>query len=95
MTSRAPGSPPEGSVWVVCALRSAAEPDVRIFERRVMAATGSFHWDRFWTTPPLRPLEAVFEMSERTYKAEREQIDAWVNQQPELGQLRIVRPEGA
>ena len=93
MTIRAPGSPPQGSVWVVCALRIAAELDIRIFERRVMAASG-FHWHQFWTTPPLHPREAVFEMSERTYEDERGQIAAWINQQPELGELRVVRPVG-
>lgn len=56
-----------------------------------MMSTGAFHWDRFWTTPPLRPDEAVFEMSERTYGAERDQIDAWVSQQPELEGLRVIR----
>ena len=94
MTTRAPGSPAHGSVWVVCALRPAAEPDVRIFEQRVMHAR-AFHWDRFWTTPPLRPSEAVFEIGEMTYKAERDHIDAWVSQQSELGEVRVVRPDGA
>ena len=92
LPTRAPGSPPQGSVWVVCTLRVAAEPDVRVFERRVM---GALHWDRFWTTPPLRPSEAVFEMNSRTYNAERDRIHAWVSQQPELGELRLVLPNGA
>ncbi len=94
MTTRAPGSPAHGSVWVVCALRPAAEPDVRIFEQRVMHAR-AFHWDRFWTTPPLHPQEAVFEMDEKTYSVERDQIAGWVSQQPELAKFQVVRPVGA
>jgi hypothetical protein len=94
MTTRPPGSPPQGSVWIVCALRLAAEPEVRSFERRVLAG-GSLNWDRFWTTPPLRPCEAVFEMNETTYSTEHDRIHAWVGQQPELGELRVVRPHGA
>jgi len=94
MPTRAPGSPPRGSIWIVCALRHAAEPEVRDFERRVLAGA-SMNWDRFWTTPPLRPSEAVFEMNEASYSAERDRITAWVSKQPELGELRVVRPEGA
>jgi len=94
MPTRAPGSPPQGSVWIVCALRPAAEPEVRSFERRVLAG-GSLNWDRFWTTPPLRPSEAVFEMNERTFSTERDRIYAWVSQQPELGEPRVVRPDAA
>ena len=94
MSTRAPGSPPQGSVWIICALRLADELEIRIFERRVLGG-GSFHWDGFWTTPPLRPSEAVFEIGERTYNAERDHIDAWVSQQPELGEVRVVRPDGA
>ena len=94
MFTRAPGSPPQGSVWIICALRLADERDIRVLERR-MLGSGSFNWDRFWTTPPLRPSEAVFEIGEMTYKAERDHIDAWVSQQSELGEVRVVRPDGA
>ena len=76
MTTRAPGSPPQGSVWIVCALRLATEPKVKNFERRMLSGS-PIHWDRFWTTPPLRPSEAVFEMDERTHNAQRDHIDAW------------------
>jgi len=94
MPTRAPGLPPQGSVWIVCTLRPTPEPEVRTFEQRVMRS-GGFHWDRFWTTPPLQPREAVFEMNEGTYSAERELIAGWVSQQPELTEVRVVRPDGA
>jgi hypothetical protein len=34
-------------------------------------------------------------MNETTYSTEHDRIDAWVSQQPELGELRVVRPDGA
>jgi hypothetical protein len=34
-------------------------------------------------------------MNERTYSTERERMSAWVSQQPELGELRVVHPIGA
>jgi hypothetical protein len=34
-------------------------------------------------------------MNEETYSTKRDCISAWVSQQPELGELRVVRPEGA
>ena len=94
MLGGVPGLPPQGSVWIVCALRVAAESEVTTFEQRVMGAT-AFHWDRFWTTPPLRPQEAVFEMNAGTYAAERDQIEAWVSTQAELGAVRVVHQAGA
>jgi hypothetical protein len=85
-----PGLSRQGSVWIICALRVATELEVRAFEQRVLSAR-AFEWQRFWTTPPLRPQEAVFEVSRATYDAQRDAIEAWVAKQTELGDVRVVR----
>ena len=85
-----PGSPPEGSIWVVCDLRVASEAEVTACERRVLGS-GASPWSSFWTTPPLHPALAVFELAERVYEGDRATIDSWISAQPELAEPRVVR----
>ena len=89
MTTNAPGSPPEGSIWIVCDLRVVTEPRVAAFEQRVLATRDAF-WTAFWTTPPLYPSHALFEVTTDEYHAHRTAIDAWIAAQPELAAPRVV-----
>jgi hypothetical protein len=91
VSASAPGAPPHGSIWIVCDLRVESDAELAAFERRVLAGSHS-HSNRFWTTPPLRPSQAVFELNEAVYGAERVAIDTWMREQPELANPRVVRP---
>jgi hypothetical protein len=75
----------------MCDLRFASEAEVAAFEQRVLRADTSL-WDRFWTTPPLFPRQAVFEMLEAVYQAKRAAIDNWITAQLELANPRVVGP---
>jgi len=75
----------------MCDLRLVPEAEVAAFEQRVLSA-GAFLWDRFWTTPPLHPSQAVFEMPEAVYQTNRVAIDNWISGQPELVNPRVVGP---
>jgi hypothetical protein len=91
MSAQAPGSPHEGSIWIVCDLRVASDAQVAAFEQRVLGARDSL-WESFWTTPPLRPCWATFELSEAAYQANRAAIDKWIREQPELSNPRVETP---
>ena len=75
----------------MCDLRLASEAEVAAFEQRVLRASASL-WNRFWTTPPLRPRQATFELAEAVYQANRAAIDNWITGQPELANPRVVGP---
>jgi hypothetical protein len=73
----------------VCDLRVATDAQVAAFERRALGVRVSL-WGRFWTTPPLRPSGAVFEVAELVYRANRAAIDSWIGEQPELTNPRVA-----
>ena len=75
----------------MCDLRVESDAELAAFERRVLAGSDS-HSNRFWTTPPLHPSQAVFELNEAVYGAEQVIIDTWMREQPELANPRVVRP---
>lgn len=89
MGIQAPGSPREGSIWIVCELRVATERQVAAFEQRVLQARAPF-WDRFWTSPPLRPSRATFEVARTAYQANRLAIEDWITRQPEIGSFQVL-----